>query len=205
MVNVLLLGATGTAGRALAKRLMNTLDCHVTLFSRHAGEVYAGAHNVTVVSGDATEAETLASAVRGQDVVYSAISGDRLPQIAQNLVTAMTEHQVSRLIFMGAIGIYNEIPEETGGSQYNLDSEPEQIPNRESVDIVEASGLNYTILRPGFLEDGNEDDYFLTRRGEPAKGYVTSLPSVVKLAMDLIYDERLYSRESIGITRDMTI
>lgn len=32
MVNVLLLGATGTAGRALAKRLMNTLDCHVTLF-----------------------------------------------------------------------------------------------------------------------------------------------------------------------------
>ena len=92
-----------------------------------------------------------------------------------------------------------------GGSQYNLDSEPEQIPNRESVDIVEASGLNYTILRPGFLEDGNEDDYFLTRRGEPAKGYVTSLPSVVKLAMDLIYDERLYSRESIGITRDMTI
>lgn len=33
---------------------------------------------------------------------------------------------------------------------------------------------NYTILRPGYLRDGNEDDCVLTLKGEAAKGYITA-------------------------------
>lgn len=205
IINVLLLGATGTAGSALAKRLAENPDCHVTLFARHTNTIRTDAPNVTVISGDAVKTEELTAAVQGQDVVYSAISGEQLPVIAKNLVTVMSACKVERLIFMGAVGIYNEIPKETGGEQYNVDSEPEQVPNRQAVDSIEASDLNYTILRPGFLQNGDEDDYVLTVKGEPAKGYVTTLPSVVKLAVELIYDENLYSRESVGITRDMLV
>ncbi len=105
----------------------------------------------------------------GQDVVYCAISGDALPQIAENIVVAMTESSVNRLIFMGAVGIYNEIPVEIDGED-NLDNEPAQIPYRKAVDIIEASNLNYTILRPGYLRDGNEDDFVLTIKGGSSKG-----------------------------------
>lgn len=142
--------------------------------------------------------------MQGQDVVYCAISGEALPQIAENIVAAMSACGVKRLIFMGAVGIYNEIPDEMDGED-NLDNEPAQMPNRQAVDIVEASGLNCTVLRPGYLKEGEENDFVLSVKGEPAKGYITTIPSLVKLALQLISDEDLYARESVSITRDAAL
>ena len=201
MKNVLLLGATGTAGSALTKKLLSETNCHLTLFARHAGEVYTDTDRISVVNGDAKNIAELKAIMQNQDVVYCAISGDALPQITENIVSAMTESNVNRLIFMGAVGIYNEIPDEIDGED-NLDNEPAQIPNRKAVDIVESSNLNYTILRPGYLRDGNEDDFVLTLKGEVAKGYITPIPALVKFAVKIILDDELYSRESVSITQD---
>lgn len=201
MKNVLLLGATGTAGGALAQKLLSDTEYHITLFSRHAKNFYSDSYRTKAVSGDALNIEELKSAIDSIDVVYCAISGANLPQIAENVVSAMTEKSVKRLIFMGAVGIYNEIPDEIDGED-NLDNEPEQMPNRKAVDIVEASDLNYTVLRPGYLGEGDEDDFVLTFKGEPAKGYTTTIPSLVKLAVNLISDDELYSRESVSITHN---
>lgn len=172
MKKILLLGATGTAGSAISKKLLSDTAYHITLFARHAGEHYSEDSRTTVINGDAENMEDLTKAVQGQDVVYCAISGDALPKIAGNIVAAMSESSVKRLIFMGAVGIYNEIPDEIDGED-NLDHEPAQIPNRQAVDIIEASSLNYTVLRPGYLREGAEDDFVLSVKGEPAKGYVT--------------------------------
>ena len=201
MKNILLLGATGTAGSALTKKLLSETDCHLTLFARHAGEIYTDTDRISVINGDAENIAELKAIMPDQDVVYCAISGDALPQIAENIVTAMTESNVNRLIFMGAVGIYNEIPDEIDGED-NLDNEPAQIPNRKAVDIVEASNLNYTILRPGYLRDGNENDFVLTLKGEATKGYITPIPALVKFAVKIIMDADLYSRESVSITHD---
>lgn len=154
MKNILILGATGTAGSALTQKLLTDTDCHLTLFSRHAGGIYSDTSRIKVINGDAENISEMKSALSGQDIVYCAISGDALPKIANVLVSAMTESDVKRLIFMGAVGIYNEIPDEIDGDD-NLDNEPAQIPNRKAVDIIEASDLNYTILRPGYLRVGN--------------------------------------------------
>ena len=48
----------------------------------------------------------------------------------------------------------DEIPDEIDGDD-NLDNEPAQIPNRKATDVVEASRLNYTVLRPGYLSEGS--------------------------------------------------
>lgn len=203
MKNVLLLGATGTAGSALTKKLLSETDCRLTLFARHAEAMYTSTDRISVINGDAENIAELKAVMPGQDVVYCAISGDALPQITANIVTAMNEVGLERLIFMGAVGIYNEIPDEIDGDD-NLDNEPAQIPNRKAVDIVEASNLNYTILRPGYLRDGSEDDFVLTIKGEPAKGYITPIPALVKFAVQIILNDNLYSRESVSITRDAT-
>lgn len=200
MKNILLLGATGTAGSALTKKLLTDTDCHLTLFARHAKDMYSDTERITIINGNANNIKELKAAVQGQDVVYCAISGDALPQIAENIVSTMEEIGVKRLIFMGAVGIYNEIPDEIDGED-NLDNEPAQIPNRKAVDIVEASNLNYTILRPGYLRNGTEDDFVLTVKGEAAKGYITPIPALVKFAVQLIMDDALYLRESVSITR----
>lgn len=201
MKHVLLLGATGTAGRALTERLLADTDCRLTLFARHAGDRYADDDRITVVNGNAERTEALHAVMPGQDVVYCAISGDALPQIAENIVAAMRKSGVKRLILMAAVGIYNEIPDEIDGED-NLDNEPAQLPNRRAADVVEASDLNYTVLRPGYLGDGEEDDSVLTIKGEAARGYTTPIPALTKLAVQLILDDTLYSRESVSITRD---
>lgn len=203
MKNVLLLGATGTAGSALTQKLISETDCRLTLFARHAREMYADTDRVSVIDGDAETVDALKAVMPGQDVVYCAISGDALPKIAENIVAAMMESGVNRLIFMGAVGIYNEIPDEIDDED-NLDNEPAQIPNRKAVDVVEASDLNYTVLRPGYLGEGDADDFVLTMKGEAAKGYTTPIPALVKLAVQLIENDALYSRESISITQDAT-
>lgn len=201
MKNVLLLGATGTAGSALAQKLLSDTEHHITLFSRHAKDVFSDSSRTKAVNGDALNIEELKAVLDGIDVVYCAISGSALPKIAENIVSAMNEKGVKRLIFMGAVGIYNEIPDEIDGED-NLDNEPEQIPNRRAVDTIEASDLNYTVLRPGYLGEGDEEDFVLTFKGEPAKGYTTTISSLVKLAVKLISDDELYSRESVSITHN---
>lgn len=203
MKHILLLGATGTAGSAITEKLLSDTDYHITLFARHAGDKFSDSPRTTVVNGNAENMEDLKKAMQGQDVVYCAISGEALPQIAENIVAAMGACGVKRLIFMGAVGIYNEIPEEIDGDD-NLDNEPAQLPNRQAVDIVEASGLDYTILRPGYLREGDESDFVLSLKGESAKGYITSIPSLAKLTVQLISDDALYVRESVSITREWT-
>ena len=55
MRNVLLLGASGTAGSALTKKLLTDTDYHLTLFSRHAGEMYTDTDRISVINGDAAK------------------------------------------------------------------------------------------------------------------------------------------------------
>lgn len=132
-------------------------------------------------------------------MVFCAVSGTDQPVIARNLV----EINPKRVIYMTVVGIYNELAEDNG-AEYNVSNEPEQIPNRNAVALIENSDLDYTILRCGYLIFGKEDDYVITKKGETPKGYVSTSKSVEKIASEIIENPELYSRESISITRDMS-
>lgn len=201
-MKILILGATGTFGTALTENLLSGTEHQLTLFSRHAENKYQNSKRVKAVNGNATNIEDLRKVLSEQEVVYSAISGNELPVVAENLRALLPEFNIKRLLFMSAVGIYNEIPDDMDGED-NLDNEPAQIPNRKAADIIENSDLNYTILRPGYLREGSPNDYVLTVKGQSAKGYISTIPSVVKFAIELIEDDRLYLRESVSITRNM--
>ena len=69
---------------------------------------------------------------------------------------------------------------------------------------MENSGLDYTVLRPGYLRDGDKDDFTLTFKRRTSERIVSTIPSVVGLAVRLIHDDTLYVRQSVSITRDMS-
>lgn len=198
-MNIALIGATGKFGRLFTAKLLTNPDYQLTLISKSAGNLYEDNHRITAKSIDATGKKELGKSVEESDLVYCAVSGVDLPVIARNLV----ELNPKRLIFMGVVGMYNELPQEKGG-EFNLENEPEQIPNRNAADIIEGSSIDYTILRPGFLISGDEDDYVITKKGESAKGYCSTIESVEKIALEIIENPELYSRENISITRDMS-
>ena len=203
MKRILILGATGTFGKALVERLSGNKDFHLTLASRHATGCCNENEQCRVMDCDATKTEDVQRVMKDCDVVYCAVSGTALPIVAGNIVSAMKGAGIRRLIFMGAVGIYNEIPSGMDDED-NVKNNPEQIPNREAADIVENSGLGYTILRPGYLRDGDKEDFTLTFKGEQAKGYISTIPSVIEFAVCLIKDDNLYIRQSVSITKDMT-
>lgn len=199
-MNILLLGATGTFGKSFTKKLLSDTNYKLTLVSRNASKIYKDNGRQSVINADATNILELSKVIKNQDVVYCAISGEQLPVVANNLVKCMNDNQ--RLIFMGAVGIYNEIPEEMDG-QDNVNNNIDQIPNRDAVEIIEKSNLQYTIFRPGYLRDGQEDEYIITKKGEQAKGYITTIQSVEKIALKIIENKKLYLKESISITKNM--
>jgi uncharacterized protein YbjT (DUF2867 family) len=59
-------------------------------------------------------------------------------------------------------------------------------PFRRAADVIEASGLDYTILRPAWLTDEDEVDYETTERNEPFRGTEVSRKSVAALIMKII-------------------
>ena len=145
-----------------------------------------------VVEGDVLDTKTLEAAMAGQDVVYANLAGE-LEQQARCIVKAMEKADLKRLIFISSMGIYDEIPGQRHGSVLE--------PYCKSASIIEASGLDYTILRPVWLNNRGEIDYGTTRKGEPFKNAaaVVSRKSVADLVVKLAMTPGLEVRASLGV------
>lgn len=195
---VLIIGATGSLGRTLRKYLLDNTDYSLTLFSRSANRINnLDTNREQIVTGNVLETANLKALIEGHDAVFAALTGD-LGKMAKSIVTAMEQTDVKRLIFIASMGIYDEIPAHIGSG--NLSSNGMLRTYREGADVVEASSLNYTVIRPGWFDNGS-DKYEVTVKGEPFGGHDVSRNSIADLAYRLIADDTLYSRNSVGIHR----
>lgn len=193
-MNIAILGATGNFGITLTSKLLAVSDHHLTLISTSAGSKFEDNYRITAKDVDATNIKTLKKALKDSDLVYCAIAGDYLPVMVDNIISCKPK----RLIFMTTVGVYNELK---NAPHLNVDNEPLQIPNQYSVDLIENSDIDYTIFRLGLLEHGDENDYVITKKGEKVETHQTTAESVIKIALEIINDPKLYSRESISITK----
>lgn len=201
MPNVLVLGAGGQIARWAAPMLAQA-DVELTLLARNTGDLTDAPAGARVVEGDVLDRERLDEAVRGQDLVYANLSGD-LGEQAQNIVAAMTATGVRRLVFVTALGIYDEVPGAFG--EWNRDMiGPSLGPYREAADTIEASELDYTILRPAWLTDVDEVSYEVTRRDEPFGGTEVSRKSVASLVVELVAHPELWARANLGVHKPGT-
>ncbi|MEK3736465.1 NAD(P)H-binding protein [Paenibacillus sp. FSL H7-0941] len=193
MTKVLILGANGgIAGYAIDLFLKKT-DAELTLFLRNAGNLRKlDPYRTRVIEGDVMDMETLKKAMAGQDVVYANLAGN-LEKMAKNIVEAMNASSVKRLIFINSMGIYDEVPGEKYGSILN--------PYRKSAQVIEASNLDYTILRPAWFTNKNEINYETTQKGELFKGSEVSRKSVADLIVKLAVTPGLEVRSSLGVNK----
>lgn len=193
MKKVLVLGATGSLGRVAVDRFLETTDAQLTLFVRNRRRLgRPKSPRIRVIEGDVLNEAQLQSAVRGHDVVYANLAGD-LEAMTHNIVRAMKAAGVKRLIFISSMGIYGEVP----GERYHSVLDP----YRKGAEVVEASGLDYTVLRPGWFTDDDEIDYEVTQKGEPFRGHDVSRKSLAELIVKLALDDKLELRHSIGVNK----
>ena len=193
MTKVLILGANGQLARNTTRVLLGHSDVRLTLYLRRASRLSnPDPARVTVREGDVLDAPALTAAMRGQDVVYANLAGEMKRQ-AEHIVEAMHATGGRRLIFISSMGIYGEVPGERYGSVLD--------PYRDSAAVIEASDLDYTILRPGWFTHDDEVAYEITHKGEPFKGHDVSLDSVSDLIVKLALTPGMELRQSLGVSR----
>lgn len=188
MKKVLVIGASGSLAKYVIDTLQNVPNVHLTLLARNKSKIVNDTVNCTVVEADVMDYDKLRTAVRGQDIVYINLAGD-LEKMTLNIVKAMQETNVKRVIAISSIGIY-ETP-----------LKPVLIPYRKLADILESSNLDYTILRPDWFTYDNEVSFTITHKGEPEIGSAISRKSIAAFIATLIQNPDLYKRENLGISK----
>ncbi|WP_261529214.1 SDR family oxidoreductase [Burkholderia multivorans] len=200
MKHVLILGANGQIARWVIDALAADRNVSQTLLVRHPGKLGDTPSNARVVTGDVLDRTLLLNAMQGQDIVYANLAGANLDAQAASVIAAMQAAGVERLVFVLSLGIYDEVPGKFGDWNNAIIGE-DLKPYRRAADAIEASGLQYTILRPAWLTDEDEVDYELTGRNEPFKGTVVSRKSVADLIVRIVAAPELHVGENLGVDR----
>jgi uncharacterized protein YbjT (DUF2867 family) len=192
MTRVLILGANGTLARNTTRVLLDHPAVALTLYLRQASRLKNTASGrVKIVDGDMLDEAKLRQAIKDQDVVYANLAGDMAAQ-ARTIIEAMHATGIKKLIFISSMGIYGEVPGETYRSALD--------PYRDSAALIEASDLDYTILRPGWFTRKPEGPYRITQKGEPFQGHDITLDSLSALIARIATTPGLYLRCSIGVS-----
>ncbi|WP_295841349.1 NAD(P)H-binding protein [uncultured Apibacter sp.] len=187
MKKVIIIGATGSLAKFVINAISSIDGISLTLFMRNRQKLH-NSENVIVIEGDAMNYEDVRKAISGQDIVYLNLAGDLEP-MTKNIVRAMQENNVNRIIAISSIGIY--------------DSPLKSVlkPYRKLADIIEKSGLIYTILRPDWFTNVDEVDYTITYKGEPETGTSISRRSIAAFIAKIIENTELYKNENLGISK----
>ena len=193
MTKVLILGANGGLARNTTRTFLEGSDATLTLYLRRANRLKSpDPKRAVIVEGDVLDRDKLVDAMEGQDVVYANLAGEMAKQ-ARAIVDAMRTAGLRRLIFISSMGIYGEVP----GERYRSILDP----YRDSAALIEQSGLDYTIVRPGWFTSDAAVSYQITEKGQTFKGHDVSLNSVSDLIMRLAMTPGLHVRGSVGVSR----
>jgi uncharacterized protein YbjT (DUF2867 family) len=189
MKKVLIIGATGSLAQYVIEEIKKLDNIALTLFVRSRNRLSKNiAEGCTIMEGNAMNYIDIKNAIDSQEIVYLNLTGD-LETMTKNIVKAMKETGVKRIIAISSIGIY-ETPLKSV-----------LIPYRKLADIIESSDLDYTILRPNWFTNANEISYSITHKGETEQGSAISRKSIASFISTIIKNPDLHKKQNLGISK----
>ena len=198
MKKVVVFGAAGHTGKYITRKMQSMQDVELTVFVRNPAK-FEGMDmtGTTIVQGDALNAADVKKAMDGQDVLLCSMEGDVL-SMAKNIVAALAETSVKRIIWITGMGIHHEIGGVHGVMLNMLAKQrPEYIT---AADTIAASSAITTLLRCPGIKDGDGTAYALTHEDEKPRSWSVDRAAIAQCMADMIEDETLGVNESLGIT-----
>lgn len=206
-MKLLILAANGQIARIVTDRILTEpafKDVDLTLGLRRSQRLSALQDNVRVIETDLEDADSVATAIAGQDMVFVAVvDHDADNAMTKNVIAGMKLHHVDRVIFTNILGLYNEVPGEFGAWNRQMVSAGLNAAIN-SDKLLAASGLTYTTLRLPWLNDRNEVTYTITKQGEPYVGVSGSRQSVADVVLKIVADPNFGANESLGMADPAT-
>jgi len=163
-MKIVVFGASGGTGIKIVEQALAAGDV-VTAFVRNPAKLGLQHTNLTLCQGDVTDAGAVARAVAGQDAVISALGPSRPPvpgmmeTAARNIVAAMRQHGVRRLISTTGAGVRDpqDRPTPVDHLMKGLLTLLAGAVLRDSaanVAVIRGSDLDWTVVRFPRLTDG---------------------------------------------------
>ena len=196
-MTVLVIGAAGSIGRLVVEKALRRHAVRALVRDpAKAGALNDGAR---ILVGDVTRPETLAGVTDGIDAVVFTLGSDGAGKLGaesvdyggvRNVLRALRP-RTARIALMTAIGVTNR----TG--KYNRSTQAHDW-KRRAERLVRASGLPYTIVRPGWFDYNGTDEHRLVllqgdrrQAGDPTDGAVARHQIAEVLVASLTSDQAL--------------
>lgn len=204
--NLLLLGATGATGRLLLGQALEQ-GYGVTALVRDPSKLTKEHAQVSVVTGDATDAAVVDAALEGAEAVLCAlgtrsprslVSCDLMRATMHALVPTMERRGVRRVIVLSALGVGQSADHAPPALRFAFRTVFHQVGMDKAAaeEYLRASDLDWTVVYPPSLTDGR-------RTGSYRSGEELDLKGVPKIARADVADfmlsqlgEATYTRKS---------
>ncbi|QBA64035.1 NAD(P)-dependent oxidoreductase [Muriicola soli] len=209
-MKLLIIGGTGKTGRQLIKQGLEQ-GHELTVLARAPDKLKVKHPKLHILRGDVLEPETMVESFQGQDAVLSALGHQRffikttiLSQGTANIITAMKNSGVNRLVCITSLGINDS--RYRLGLYYTLFTVPLILyfyfrDKAKQEKLIMNSELNWTIVRPGQLFNGKKRTKY--RIGFKVGHYIlTKFVSRADVAHFMLREvqENNYLKKAVGIT-----
>jgi putative NADH-flavin reductase len=201
-MKIFVIGATGRTGREVVEQAL-ARGHDVTAFVRSPEPIGLTNEKLTVIKGEATEKDQLVKAMQNHDAVVFTL-GPRKPFKPSSLLhdgalattRTMQGSGVKRLLILSAAahfpGIFNRI--------VSLILRNHMRDSLAMEEIVQASGLDWTIARPPRLTEGEYTTYRSREGAAPKMGFSLSRKAVAAFMLDAIEQEKHFQK-IVGIAK----
>ncbi len=127
MKKVIVIGATGSLAEYVIQAIKDVKDVQLTLFVRNKNRLSKEiSEECDLIQGDAIKYDNVTKAIAAQEIVYVNLAGN-FEAMTKNIVRAMQENNVQRIIAISSIGIYDK------------PVKPVLVPYRRLTDVIESS------------------------------------------------------------------
>ncbi len=201
-MKLFVIGATGRTGRQIVEQAL-ARGHHVTAFVRSPESITSKNERLTVLKGNAMDENQLFDAMQNHDAVLSALGPRKvfkpsslLHDSALATTRVMNRSGVKRLVVLSAAAHFPGIPNRIASfimRNHMRDSLAME-------EIVQGSGLDWTIARPPRLTQEEYTTYRSREGAAPKMGFTLARKAVAAFMLDAIEQEKHFHK-IVGIAK----
>jgi putative NADH-flavin reductase len=207
-MRLFILGANGNTGSEIMDLALKQ-GRQVTAFVRSPEKITIKNKKLKVIKGSLEDIDGMSRAMKGQAAVFSALGpkpGEiftaldkrswTMEKSAINTLLAMKKAKVKKLVLFSSSGLFpgqNLLVKLLSAMAHNHMKDLKRMEK-----AVAQSPLDWTIVRPNWLEKGEDIDFRAQINALPSKSLKMSFRALAKFMLDTV-EEGLYRRQIVGL------
>lgn len=205
-MRIYLLGATGRVGQKILQEALND-GYQVSVLVRSKDNLNAQSDLLTIYEGNALNEADIMRSMSHSDVVISALNTDKDNVLSKSMpliIKAMAYYKLDRIITVGTAGILNSRTEpdiyrfQSSESKRKTTTAAED--HLEAYLILEKSNLNWSVVCPTYLPDGDKIGGYRTEVDFLPEGAKRiSVDDTASFAYSLLFQDK-FIKKRVAIT-----